>query len=152
MLADRGELDFHAPVARYWPEFAGGGKERVEVRHVMGHTAGLSGWTEPLEAGGSRRLGEGDLAARREQTPWWEPGSASGYHAVTQGFLIGELVRRITGISIGSFFSSEIAAPLGRRLPDRAARRGRRTGLARHPATADRRQRSRSCRASWPAR
>jgi CubicO group peptidase (beta-lactamase class C family) len=112
MLADRGELDFEAPVARYWPEFAGGGKERVEVRHIMGHTAGLSGWTQPLEP---EDLADWEkvtslLAA---QEPWWEPGSASGYHAVTQGFLIGEIVRRITGSSIGGFFASEIADPLG---------------------------------------
>ena len=112
VLADRGELEFHAPVARYWPEFAAGGKERVEVRHVMGHTAGLSGWTEPLEP---EDLADWEkvtslLAA---QEPWWEPGSASGYHAVTQGFLIGEIVRRITGASIGSFFADEIAGPLG---------------------------------------
>jgi len=112
MLADRGELDFHAPVARYWPEFAAAGKERVEVRHVMGHTAGLSGWSKHLEP---EDLADWEkvtslLAA---QEPWWEPGTASGYHAVTQGFLIGELVRRITGSSIGSFFAAEIAAPLG---------------------------------------
>ena len=84
MLADRGELDFHAPVARYWPEFAAGGKERVEVRHLMGHTAGLSGWDEPMEA---TQLADWErctslLAA---QEPWWEPGTASGYHAVDPG-------------------------------------------------------------------
>jgi CubicO group peptidase (beta-lactamase class C family) len=111
MLADQGGLDFHAPVAKYWPEFAAGGKEQVEVRHVMGHTAGLSGWTQSLEP---EDLADWEkvtslLAA---QEPWWEPGSASGYHAVTQGFLIGEVVRRITGSSIGSFFASEIASPL----------------------------------------
>jgi CubicO group peptidase (beta-lactamase class C family) len=112
MLADRGELDFHAPVARYWPEFAAGGKERVEVRHLMSHTAGLSGWTEPLAA---EELADSDrctslLAA---QEPWWEPGTASGYHAVTQGYLIGEVVRRITGVSIGTWFAAEVAGPLG---------------------------------------
>ena len=112
MLADLGELDFHAPVARYWPEFAAGDKQHVEVRHVMGHTSGLSGWTAPLEP---EDLADWEkvtslLAA---QTPWWEPGSASGYHAVTQGFLIGELVRRITGSSIGEFLAREVAGPLG---------------------------------------
>lgn len=112
MLADRGELDFHAPVARYWPEFAAGGKASVEVRHVMGHTAGLSGWTGHLEP---EELADWEkcttmLAA---QEPWWEPGTASGYHAVTQGYLIGELVRRITGVSIGTWFASEVAGPLG---------------------------------------
>jgi len=112
MLADRGELDFHAPVARYWPEFAAAGKERVEVRHLMSHTAGLSGWTEPLSA---EDLADWDkctslLAA---QAPWWEPGTASGYHALTQGYLIGEVVRRITGVSIGTWFAAEVAGPLG---------------------------------------
>ena len=99
MLADRGQLDFHAPVATYWPEFAEGGKEAVEVRHVMGHTAGLSGWEEPIavEQLADWKLCTSLLAA---QTPWWEPGSASGYHAGTQGYLIGEIVRRITGETI----------------------------------------------------
>jgi CubicO group peptidase (beta-lactamase class C family) len=112
MLADRGELDFYAPVAKYWPAFAAGGKEGVEVRHLMSHTAGLAGWTEPLEP---EALADWDrctsmLAA---QEPWWQPGSASGYHAVTQGYLIGEVVRRITGVSLGTWFASEVAAPLG---------------------------------------
>ncbi len=112
MLADRGELDFSAPVARYWPEFAAAGKEAVEVRHLMGHTAGLSGWSEPLQP---EELADWDrctsmLAA---QEPWWEPGTASGYHALTQGYLIGEVVRRITGVTIGDWFASEVAGPLG---------------------------------------
>ena len=112
MLADRGELDFYAPVAEYWPEFAAAGKEAVQVRHLMGHTAGLPGWSEPL---GSEELADWDrctslLAA---QEPWWEPGTASGYHAVTQGYLIGEVVRRITGDTIGTWFAREVAAPLG---------------------------------------
>ncbi len=112
MLADRGELDFYAPVAKYWPEFAAGGKEGVEVRHLMSHTAGLAGWTEHLEP---EQLADWErctsmLAA---QEPWWQPGSASGYHAVTQGYLIGEVVRRITGVSLGTWFASEVAGPLG---------------------------------------
>jgi CubicO group peptidase (beta-lactamase class C family) len=112
MLADRGQLDFHAPVANYWPEFAAAGKQGVEVRHLMAHTAGLPGWTEHLE---TEELADWEkctslLAA---QEPWWEPGTASGYHAVTQGFLIGEVVRRITGVSIGSWFADEVAGPLG---------------------------------------
>jgi CubicO group peptidase (beta-lactamase class C family) len=112
MLADRGQLDFHAPVARYWPEFAAGGKEAVEVRHLMAHSAGLSGWTAHIEP---EDLADWEkctslLAA---QKPWWEPGTASGYHALTQGYLIGEVVRRITGATIGTWFASEVAAPLG---------------------------------------
>jgi CubicO group peptidase (beta-lactamase class C family) len=112
ILADRGELDLDAPVARYWPEFAAAGKERIEVRHLMSHTAGLAGWEEPLAA---TELADWDrctslLAA---QAPWWEPGTASGYHAVTQGYLLGEVVRRITGLSLGTFFAETVAGPLG---------------------------------------
>src|SRR6202451_2267091 len=111
MLHDRRELDFHAPVARYWPEFAANGKGRVEVRHVMGHTAGLSGWEEPLTP---EDLANWELCITRleEQAPWWEPGTGSGYHALTQGYLIGEIVRRITGESIGTWFAREVAKPL----------------------------------------
>jgi CubicO group peptidase (beta-lactamase class C family) len=112
ILADRGDLEFSAPVARYWPEFAAAGKSAVEVRHLLGHTSGLSGWTEPIT---SDDLIDWDkmtslLAA---QEPWWEPGSQSGYHALTQGFLVGEVVRRITGVSLGTFFAAEVAGPLG---------------------------------------
>ncbi len=112
MLADRGELDFYAPVAEYWPEFGAAGKEGIQVRHLMGHTAGLPGWSEPLR---SEELADWDrctslLAA---QESWWEPGTASGYHAVTQGYLIGEVVRRITGDTIGTWFAREVAGPLG---------------------------------------
>jgi len=112
MLADRGELDFYAPVAKYWPEFSAAGKEGVEVRHLMSHTAGLAGWTEHLDPGD---LADWDLCTSRlaAQEPWWEPGTASGYHAVTQGYLIGEVVRRITGVTIGTWFASEVAGPLG---------------------------------------
>jgi CubicO group peptidase (beta-lactamase class C family) len=111
MLADQGDLDFHAPVTTYWPEFAGAGKEGIEVRHLMGHTAGLSGWENPIEP---QQLADWELctSALAAQKPWWEPGSASGYHALTQGYLIGEVVRRITGRSIGAWFASEVAKPL----------------------------------------
>jgi CubicO group peptidase (beta-lactamase class C family) len=112
MLADRGQLDFHAPVATYWPEFAEAGKEAIEVRHIMGHTAGLSGWDTPIVP--PQRLADWEFctSALAAQKPWWEPGTASGYHALTQGFLIGEVVRRITGKSIGTWFAEEIAKPL----------------------------------------
>lgn len=112
MLADRGQLDFSASVASYWPEFAENGKERIEVRHVMGHTAGLSGFGEPL---GIEDLADWEKCTEvlARQKPWWEPGTASGYHAVTQGYLIGEIVRRITGTSIGQWFASEVSGPLG---------------------------------------
>jgi CubicO group peptidase (beta-lactamase class C family) len=112
LLADRGELDLHAPVARYWPEFAAEGKEGVEVRHLLGHTAGLPGWDEPLEI---EDLYDWEKATTRlaAQAPWWEPGTASGYHAITQGYLVGEVVRRVTGVSLGRFFADELAGPLG---------------------------------------
>ena len=112
MLADRGELDLHAPVARYWPEFAANGKDTVEVRHLLGHTAGLSGWTEPLTVDD---LCDWELCCSRlaAQAPWWEPGSASGYHAITEGYLVGEVIRRITGVSMGAFLRSEVTEPLG---------------------------------------
>ena len=112
VLADRGELDIEAPVATYWPEFAARGKDQVTVAHVMGHTAGLPGWEPAIEP---EVLYDWDAAtsALAAQAPWWEPGTASGYHALTQGFLEGEVVRRVTGRTIGTFFREEIAGPLG---------------------------------------
>jgi CubicO group peptidase (beta-lactamase class C family) len=112
MLADRGELDLDAPVATYWPEFAAAGKDEVLVRHVLAHTAGLAGWEAAMT---EADLADWDGCASRlaAQAPWWEPGTASGYHAITQGYLIGELVRRITGRSLGSFFAEEVAGPAG---------------------------------------
>jgi CubicO group peptidase (beta-lactamase class C family) len=112
VLADRGELDFHAPVARYWPEFKAAGKEGIEVRHLMGHTAGLSGWSEELELTDLADW-EKCTSLLAAQEPWWEPGDGSGYHAVTQGYLVGEVIRRICGESLGTFFAREIAGPTG---------------------------------------
>ncbi|HEU4840080.1 MAG TPA: serine hydrolase domain-containing protein [Ilumatobacteraceae bacterium] len=111
VLADRGELDLYAPVARYWPEFAAAGKEDVAVRHVMSHTAGLSGFEQPIAPTDlyDRRHVAALLAA---QAPWWEPGTASGYHAITQGYLEGEIVQRITGQSLGDLMRAEITGPL----------------------------------------
>src|SRR2546426_11011682 len=112
MLADRGRLDLDAPVARYWPEFARAGKERITTRHLLTHSAGLAAlrrslptealydWTRMVEA----------LAA---ETPWWEPGSANGYHAMTYRYLVGEVVRRLTGKTLGKFLRDEVTAPLG---------------------------------------
>ena len=112
LLADRSELDFTAPVAGYWPEFAANGKAGVTVAHLMSHAAGLSGWKEPIT---TQDLYDWDkvtslLAA---QAPLWEPGTAPGYHALTQGYLVGEVIRRITGKTVGTVFREEIAEPLG---------------------------------------
>lgn len=112
MLADRGQLDLDAPVADYWPEFSANGKGAVTMAHVLGHTAGVPGWDPEIAPEDlydwdkvTRLLAEGPL--------WWEPGTASGYHAVSQGFIEGEVVRRVTGRSIGTFFRDEVAGPLG---------------------------------------
>ncbi|MFK7841995.1 MAG: serine hydrolase domain-containing protein [Sphingorhabdus sp.] len=112
MLADRGAVDLHAPASKYWPEFAQNGKDLVEVRHFLSHTAGLSGMDEKVE-GDALYDWEWMTAALAKQAPWWEPGTQSGYHALTQGHLIGEIVRRVTGQSIGNFFRQEIAEPTG---------------------------------------
>jgi CubicO group peptidase (beta-lactamase class C family) len=96
MLVSRGQVDVHAPVARYWPEFAAAGKERVEVRHLMSHTSGVSGLDQPATI---EDLYDWETATSRmaAQAPWWEPGTASGYHALNYGHLLGEVVRRVTG-------------------------------------------------------
>jgi len=112
LIADRGELDFDAPVAKYWPEFAANGKADVKVSHLMSHAAGLSGWKEKIT---TEDLYDWDkvTALLAAQAPFWAPGTASGYHALTQGYLVGEVVRRITGKSLGTVFREEIAEPLG---------------------------------------
>jgi len=112
LLADRGELDFDAPVAKYWPEFAANGKAEIKVSHLMAHSAGMSGWREKIT---TEDLYEWDKAVSllAAQAPLWAPGTKSGYHAITQGYLVGEVVRRITGKSLGAVFHDEIAGPLG---------------------------------------
>jgi CubicO group peptidase (beta-lactamase class C family) len=112
MLADRGLVDLDAPVARYWPEFAAQGKEGVLVRQLMGHTSGVAGWNTPFAFDGLYDL-ERSTAALAAQAPWWEPGTASGYHALSFGYLLGEVVRRVTGKSLTRFVDEEIAGPLG---------------------------------------
>ena len=154
MLADRGEVDLDAPVATYWPEFAANGKEGVLVRHVMSHSAGLAGWDPPIEVD---VLYDWDRAVEllAAQATWWEPGTASGYHALTQGYLQGEIVRRVTGRSIGTFFREEVAEPLGADfhigLPESEDAPGRRDDRARRPTSAPRSRRSSPTR-SRPAR
>lgn len=111
-LADDGLVDLDAPVADHWPEFAANGKESVLVRHVLSHTAGLPGWTAPITLD---ELYDTRAAAARlaDEAPWWEPGTACGYHAVTQGFLLGEIVHRVTGESMGTMLRTRFAEPLG---------------------------------------
>ncbi|MFC9675161.1 MULTISPECIES: serine hydrolase domain-containing protein [unclassified Streptomyces] len=126
ILIDRGLLDPDAPVATYWPEFAAAGKEGVLVRHLLSHRAGLAGLREPhsLEQLFDWELTTSRLAA---QEPWWEPGSVSGYHALTYGFLVGEVVRRVSGLLPGAFLEREVTGPLGIDftigLPDKEAGR-----------------------------
>jgi CubicO group peptidase (beta-lactamase class C family) len=116
ILADRGQLDLDAPVIRYWPEFATAGqgrtngKDQVLVRHLLSHTAGLPDWTGPIEEIYDWPAATARLAAEALQ---WEPGTAAGYHSLTQGFLVGEVIRRITGQSVGDFFAENVAGPLG---------------------------------------
>ncbi len=112
MLAARGELDLDAPVARYWPEFAAAGKERIPVRMLLNHRAGLPAITRklPPEAMFDWKTMADALAG---QAPHWDPGTRHGYHAITYGWLVGEVVRRISGKSLGTFFRDEIAGPLG---------------------------------------
>ena len=113
LLADRGQLDFHAKVTDYWPEYGQNGKENTEVRHFMSHSAGVPGFDPALTA--AEQLYDWDACIENlaRQAPWWEPGSQSGYHAITQGFLIGEVLRRIDGRTLGAYFREEIAIPLG---------------------------------------
>lgn len=111
-LADEGKLDIDAPVADYWPEFAQAGKSSIPVRWLLDHSAGLAAIERPLPMGA---VCDWDVVvgALAEQTPLWEPGTEHGYHALTFGWLVGELIRRITGRSVGQYFRDEIGGPLG---------------------------------------
>ncbi|MFB7413724.1 serine hydrolase domain-containing protein [Streptomyces sp. NPDC056121] len=140
ILIDRGLLDPDAPVATYWPEFAAAGKEGVLVRHLLSHRAGLAGLREPhsLEQLFDWELTTSRLAA---QEPWWEPGSVSGYHALTYGFLVGEVVRRVSGLLPGAFLEREVTGPLGIDftigLPDKEAGRAAQLVHPRAQATSE---------------
>ncbi len=111
-LADNGRVDLDAPVARYWPEFAQAGKERLPVRWLLSHRAGLPVVSKPLASDALLRW-DVMTAALAEQEPWWEPGTRHGYHALTFGYLVGEVVRRVDGRSLGAYCREEIAGPLG---------------------------------------
>jgi CubicO group peptidase (beta-lactamase class C family) len=112
MLAVAGELDFDERVATYWPRFAANGKQDVLVRHVLSHQAGVPALRTPLAPGGFFDW-DAVIAALEEERPWWEPGTGYGYHGFTYGFLVGELVRRVTGTPIRDFLRTEVAEPLG---------------------------------------
>ena len=111
ILVDRGQLDLDAPVSRYWPEFAQAGKQELPVKFLLSHQSGLAGFDEqiPVEA-----LFDWDriVSLLAAQKPWWTPGTRCGYHAITQGYLVGEVIRRITNQTVGRFFGEEIAGPL----------------------------------------
>jgi CubicO group peptidase (beta-lactamase class C family) len=111
-LVDQGKLDLDAPVAKYWPEFAQAGKQDLPVRYLLSHRAGLPAIRKPLPTKALFSW-EAMTSALAEQDPWWVPGTRHGYHALNYGWLVGEVVRRITGRSLGTYFREEIAQPLG---------------------------------------
>lgn len=109
VLVDRGVLDLDAPVASYWPEFR---SPAVLVRHLLSHTSGQAGWTETLDVQGLLDLPRSERMLA-EQEPWWEPGTASGYHMVSYGHLLDGLVRAATGVPLAEHFRTLVAEPLG---------------------------------------
>ncbi|MDG1187649.1 MAG: serine hydrolase, partial [Ilumatobacter sp.] len=111
VLAERGLLGYHEKVSTYWPEFAQNGKADIEVRHLMGHTSGVSAWEQPVAVEDIYNW-EKSTSMLAAQAPWWTPGEGSGYHPLNQGHLLGEVIRRIDGRMLGQFFADEIAGPL----------------------------------------
>ena len=109
MLADRGLVDYTKPVAHYWPEFAQSGKAEITVAQALSHQGGVPGISRPLP---NWYDWDAIVDAIAAETPWWEPGTANGYHAITFGHLAGELIRRISGHTFGEVLRSEIAGPL----------------------------------------
>ncbi|WP_433559638.1 serine hydrolase domain-containing protein [Pseudonocardia xinjiangensis] len=111
LLAQRGDLDLDAPVAEYWPEFAANGKAHIPVRWLLTHQAGLPTIDHPITRAEAIAW-DPMVTALAAQRPFWEPGTEHGYHGLTYGWLVGEVVRRVTGRSLGTFLAEEIAAPL----------------------------------------
>ena len=111
-LVDQGLLDLDSPVALYWPEFAQAGKDHIRVRQLLNHRAGLPAIHRPLPDAAMFDWSAMTTALAAEE-PWWIPGTRHGYHAITYGWLVGEVVRRVTGKTLGRYFHDEIAAPLG---------------------------------------
>jgi CubicO group peptidase (beta-lactamase class C family) len=112
LLAQRGQLDLDAPVSTYWPEFAQAGKADLPVLLLLTHQAGLPALDATLTPEEAQAW-DPAVAVLAQQKPFWEPGTAHGYHAVTYGWLVGEVVRRVSGRSLGTYFAEEIAQPLG---------------------------------------
>jgi CubicO group peptidase (beta-lactamase class C family) len=112
VLVSRGLLDIEAPVTEYWPEFGQKGKDNATVHMMLDHSVGVPSWHEPLKPGGAF---DWDYMAERlaAEEPWWKPGTRNGYHMISFGWTVGELVRRVSGKSLGTFFQDEIAKPLG---------------------------------------
>jgi CubicO group peptidase (beta-lactamase class C family) len=111
-LAEQGKLDLDAPVAEYWPEFAQAGKGAIPVRWLLSHKAGLAALRADVPAG-SRYDWKYMTEALAAEKPWWEPGTAHGYHALTYGYLVGEVLRRVDGRTLGTYFREELDRPLG---------------------------------------
>ncbi len=112
LLAERGQLDLHAPVTDYWPEFGQRGKEGATVAMLLNHSVGLPAFREPIKTGGYYDWNY--MVGRLEaEEPFWEPGTRNGYHMISFGWTVGEIVRRVSGRSLGTFFAEEVAGPLG---------------------------------------
>jgi CubicO group peptidase (beta-lactamase class C family) len=112
ILADRGVIDLNERVSTYWPEYAQNGKEKTLVKHLLGHSSGMSGWTEPATVADICDH-ETSRALLEKQSPWWEPGTKIGYQPITFGTLISEVVRRTTGRSLKQFFNEEVSGAIG---------------------------------------
>ncbi len=112
ILVERGLLDVDLPVAEYWPEFAQAAKGRMPVSYLLSHQAGLA-WIDGELTLEEALSWDPVVAALAEQEPHWEPGTQHGYHATTYGWLVGEVIRRVSGRSVGTFFREEVAQPLG---------------------------------------
>lgn len=111
VLVDRGLLRPEDKVAKYWPEFGVNGKQDIEIRHIMSHSSGVPGFETPLALEDICNAPK-VTALLAQQSPWWEPGTASGYHSLTQGYLLGEIVRRVTGKSLTQFIAEDVVGPL----------------------------------------
>jgi len=112
LLADRGQISYDAPVAEYWPQFAQRGKGQITVRHVLTHSAGLHRMRTLVDSAQRMLDWEYMVAALEQAEPAYEPGTRHGYHALTYGWLAGELVRRVSGRPVARFVADELARPL----------------------------------------